>query len=147
MAQNKDIRWIQRFSNYRKALAKLSQAVAIIAGQHDGRSDVDDLMKEGLIQRFEYTHELAWKVMKDYAEYQGYTEVRGSRDAFRQALQMGIIDDAGWMDSIEDRNLTSHNYDEAVAEEVYQAIVHKYYPLFVRFEQTMSPLTGEPTLF
>ena len=143
MAQNKDIRWIQRFTNYRKALSKLSQAVAIIAGQHDGRADVDNLMKEGLIQRFEYTHELAWKVMKDYAEYQGYTEVRGSRDAFRQALQMGIIDDAGWMESIEDRNLTSHNYDEEVAEEVYQAIVHKYYPLFIRFEQTMSPLSGE----
>lgn len=85
--------------------------------------------------------------MKDYAEYQGYTEVRGSRDAFRQALQMGIIDDAGWMESIEDRNLTSHNYDEEVAEEVYQAIVHKYYPLFLRFEQVMSPLTGELPLF
>ena len=147
MVQNKDIRWIQRFTNYRKALAKLSQAVAIITGQQDLTEDMDDLMKEGLIQRFEYTHELAWKVMKDYAEYQGYTEVRGSRDAFRQALQMGIIDDAGWMDSIEDRNLTSHNYDEEVVEEVYQAIVHKYYPLFVRFEQTMSPLAGELTLF
>lgn len=147
MVQNKDVRWIQRFSNYRKALAKLSQAVAIIAGQQDWKEGMDDLMKEGLIQRFEYTHELAWKVMKDYAEYQGYTEVRGSRDAFRQALQMGIIADAGWMDSIEDRNLTSHNYDEEVAEEVYQAIVHKYYPLFIRLEQTMSSLAGELPLF
>lgn len=147
MPQNKDIRWIQRFTNYRKALTKLSQAVSIITAQQDGQKDIDDLMKEGLIQRFEYTHELAWKVMKDYAEYQGYTEVRGSRDAFRQALQMGIIDDAGWMESIEDRNLTSHNYDEEVAEEVYQAIVHKYYPLFVRFEQVMSQLSGELTLF
>ena len=143
MVQNKDIRWIQRFSNYRKALIKLTQAVNIIARRVDDSDEVDELMKEGLIQRFEYTHELAWKVMKDYAEYQGYTEVRGSRDAFRQALQMGIIDDAGWMESIEDRNLTSHNYDEEVAEEVYQAIVQKYYPLFIRFEQTMSPLAGE----
>ncbi len=147
MTQNKDIRWIQRFTNYRKALTKLSQAVSIVTGQQNAQKDVDNLMKEGLIQRFEYTHELAWKVMKDYAEYQGYTEVRGSRDAFRQALQMGIIDDAGWMESIEDRNLTSHNYDEEVAEEVYQAIVHKYYPLFLRFEQVMSPLTGELPLF
>lgn len=147
MPQNKDIRWVQRFVNYRKALAKLSQAVSIISGPQDGRTDVDNLMKEGLIQRFEYTHELAWKVMKDYAEYQGYTEVRGSRDAFRQALQMGLIDDAGWMESIEDRNLTSHNYDEEVAEEIYQAIVHKYYPLFVRFEQVMSSLSGELSLF
>ena len=147
MTQNKDIRWIQRFTNYRKALTKLSQAVSIVTGQQNAQEDVDNLMKEGLIQRFEYTHELAWKVMKDYAEYQGYTEVRGSRDAFRQALQMGIIDDAGWIESIEDRNLTSHNYDEEVAEEVYQAIVHKYYPLFLRFEQVMSPLTGELPLF
>ena len=147
MTQNKDIRWIQRFTNYRKALTKLSQAVSIVTGQQNAQEDVDNLMKEGLIQRFEYTHELAWKVMKDYAEYQGYTEVRGSRDAFRQALQMGIIDDAGWMETIEDRNLTSHNYDEEVAEEVYQAIVHKYYPLFLRFEQVMSPLTGELPLF
>lgn len=145
---NKDIRWIQRFANYRKALAKLSNAVNIISDQVDWAEDVDDLLKEGLIQRFEYTHELAWKVMKDYAEYQGYTDVRGSRDAFRQALQMGIIDNAGWMSSIEDRNLTSHNYDEEVAEEVYDAIVNKYYPLFVQFERKMLPLTGiDPTLF
>ena len=147
MTQSKDIRWIQRFTNYRNALIKLSQAVSIVAGQQNAQADVDSLMKEGLIQRFEYTHELAWKVMKDYAEYQGYTEVRGLRDAFRQALQMGIIDDAGWMESIEDRNLTSHNYDEEVTEEVYQAIVHKYYPLFLRFEHVMSPLAGELSLF
>ena len=64
--------------------------------------DIDDLLKEGVIQRFEYTHELAWKVMKDYAEYQGYTDLRGSRDSFRIALQMGLIEDDEWMDSIED---------------------------------------------
>ncbi len=138
---NKDIRWVQRFSNYRNALTKLSQAIDIITNQNMD-NDIDDLLKEGLIQRFEYTHELAWKVMKDYAEYQGYTEVRGSRDAFRHALQMGIIDSAEWMDSIEDRNLTSHNYDEVVAEEVYEAIVEKYYPLFVKFEQAMLPYSG-----
>ncbi len=91
---------------------------------------LDDLLKEGLIQRFEYTRELAWKVMKDFAEYQGYTEIRGSRDAFRIALQMGLIEDSAWMDSIADRNLTSHNYDEDVAEEVYQSVVEKYHPLF-----------------
>ena len=148
MVQDKYIRWVQRFSNYRKALAKLTQAVNIITGRVAGRDEVDELLKEGLILRFEYTHELVWKVMKDYAEYQGYTEVRGSRDAFRQALQMGIIDDVAWMESIEDRNLTSHNYDEEVADDVYQAIVHKYYPLFVRFEQKMYTLTGaDPKLF
>ena len=76
-----DIRWIQRFSNYRKALAKLSQAMAIMSEQLAFNDGVDELLQEGMIQRFEYTHELAWKVMKDYAEYQGYTDIRGSRDA------------------------------------------------------------------
>lgn len=65
----KDIRWIQRFNNYRRALAKLSTAVKTMTSESDFSSDIDELLKEGLIRRFEYTHELAWKVMKDYAEY------------------------------------------------------------------------------
>ena len=72
-----DIRWIQRFSNYRKALVKFNQAIEIISMQLDLGEEVDELLEEGLIQRFEYTHELAWKVMKDYAEYQGYTDIQG----------------------------------------------------------------------
>ena len=137
---DRDIRWIQRFDNYRRALAKLGQAVDIIADKMDWGDDIDELLKEGLIQRFEYTHELAWNVMKNYAEYQGYTDIRGSRDAFRKALQMGIIDDSEWMDSIEDRNLTSHSYGEDTAEMVCESIVKKYYPLFVKFERKMLQL-------
>ena len=105
-----DIRWQQRFSNYRKALAKLIQAVDLLSVQIERDESVAELLQEGLIQRFEYTHELAWKVMKDYAEYQGYTDVRGSRDAIRKALEMNLIDDRRWMETIEDRNLTVHNY-------------------------------------
>ena len=102
--EEKDIRWVQRFSNFRKALNRLEQAVKILSEQMESNQEVDELLKEGLIQRFEYTHELAWKVMKDYAEYQGYTEIRGSRDAFRKAFEMNIISDKRWMNSIEDRN-------------------------------------------
>ena len=98
------IRWQQRFNNYRKALVKLAQAVELLSGQVNREEAVDELLQEGLIQRFEYTHELAWKVMKDYAEYQGYTDVRGSRDAIRKALEMGLVDDRRWMETIEDRN-------------------------------------------
>lgn len=138
-----DIRWIQRFNNYQRALGKLSAAVKTIS-QVDGLgSEVDELLREGLIQRFEYTHELAWKVIKDYAEYQGYTDVRGSRDAFRKGLKMGIIDSPDWIDSIEDRNLTSHNYDEDVAQEIYNDIIEKYYPLFLKLEQTMKFYVNE----
>ena len=107
---------------------------------------MDELLQEGLIQRFEYTHELAWKVMKDYAEYQGYTDVRGSRDAIRKALEMNLIDDKRWMETIEDRNLTVHNYDNEIALEIYDNIMNVYAPLFIAFEHKMQSLT-EPTLF
>lgn len=135
--KEQDIRWQQRFSNYRKALARLTQAVEIMQQRETAGNELEALLQEGLIQRFEYTHELAWKVMKDYAEYQGYTDIRGSRDAIRKALEMGLIDDRRWMESIEDCNLTSHNYDDETAEEIYESIVHVYHPLFCRFEAAM----------
>ena len=141
-----NIRWQQRFANYRKALVKLTQAVDLLSKQTGGETVVDELLQEGLIQRFEYTHELAWKVMKDYAEYQGYTDVRGSRDAIRKALEMNLIDDKRWMETIEDRNLTVHNYDNEIALEIYDNIMNVYAPLFIAFEHKMQSLT-EPTLF
>ena len=148
MEDKEDIRWIQRFDNYRKALRKMSKAVEIVADKLDWGGDVDELLKEGLIQRFEYTHELAWNVMRDYAIYQGYTDVKGSRDAFRKAFEMGLISDKHWMDSIADRNNTSHNYDDEKAEEIYEEIVNVYFPLFVDFERKMSELDNrEPLLF
>ena len=141
-----NIRWQQRFSNYRKALVKLNQAVVLLSEQIEREAVIDELLQEGLIQRFEYTHELAWKVMKDYAEYQGYTDIRGSRAAIRKALEMDLIDDKRWMDTIEDRNLTVHNYDNEIASEIYENIMNVYAPLFVAFEGKMQSLI-EPTLF
>ena len=133
----KDIRWIQRFNNYRKALVKFNQAVDIISNKMEWGEEIDDLLEEGLIQRFEYTHELAWKVMKDYAQYQGYTNIQGSRDAFRKAFEMGIIENEAWMESINDRNLTSHNYDDETVAEILEAIIDTYALLFNDFEKKM----------
>lgn len=97
------------------------------------------LLKEGLIQRFEFTQELAWKVIKDYLAYQGITDIIGSRDAFRHGLQEGLITDARWMNSINDRNITSHAYDESEVGIIYDNIVKVYVPLFKdlksRFEE------------
>lgn len=145
---NKDIRWIQRFSNYRKALYQLKKAVDIISARVGNTTDQDELMAEGLIQRYEYTQELAWKVMKDYEEYQGLTDIIGSRDAIRIALQSNLISDDRWMDTISDRNLTSHNYDDETAQRIVRNIINVYYPLFCAFEKKMLPLSGlEPKLF
>lgn len=140
MATEKDIRWIQRLNNYSKALERLANAVQIVSAGEHSMENVDELLKEGLIQRFEYTQELAWKVMKDYEEYQGHTDVTGSRDAFRKAFQIGLIHDAEWMNTITSRNITSHCYDEEEFNQVIAQIIHKYLPLFLQFQDKMNKL-------
>lgn len=140
---NLDIRWEQRFSNYRKALSMLRKAVEIIENEIESNEDLDDideLLREGVIKRFEYTHELAWNVMGDYAKHQGFLDIKGSRDAIRYALKHGLVSDEEWMDSITDRNRTSHTYDENTAHEILEDIIHIYFPLFNLFEQKMEEI-------
>ena len=127
-------------SNYNKAVARLQDAAAITSANNGFGKETDDLLKEGLIQRFEYTQELAWKVMKDYEEYQGYTDIQDSRDAIRKALQMGIINSPAWMNTIYSRNLTSHCYDEEEFNTVLQQITVDYLPIFVSFSEKMNSI-------
>ncbi|AFL84049.1 nucleotidyltransferase substrate binding protein, HI0074 family [Belliella baltica DSM 15883] len=141
----RDIRWEQRFANYRKALKKLSEAVNYIQLhlQKDDEIKLDDVLdemiKEGLIQRFEYTHELAWNLMKDYASYQGNSTIGGSRDATREAFQLQLIEDGKvWMDMIGSRNKTSHTDNEETADEIYLKILEAYYPAFLAFDGIME---------
>ena len=136
-----DIRWIQRLENFSKALEKLNEAAQIMEKKLHYSVEVNDLLKEGLIQRFEYTHELAWNVMKDYAEYQGSTDIRGFRDAIRWALHNGLANDKAWMKSIEDRNLASHDYDSMTADSIFIKVIETYLPLFNQFEQTMKEIS------
>lgn len=140
-----DIRWEQRFSNFIKAMDKLQQSVEYIhknfeIEDYNVEDEIlDEMVKEGLIQRFEYTHELAWNVMKDYAEYQGNSTIGGSRDAAREALQLKIISNGEiWMDMIQSRNKTSHTYNEEIANEIYSKILKEYYPVFEKFRNTME---------
>lgn len=138
-----DIRWEQRFSNFNKALLKLEQSVNYI--NHNVLEEenlgyiVEELIKEGLIQRFEYTHELAWNVMKDYALFQGNSTIGGSRDATREAYKLQIIENADvWMDMIQSRNKTSHTYNVEIANEIFGKIIHEYFQLFLDFQKTME---------
>jgi len=135
-ARDTDIRWQQRLANYIKALEQLSNAVAI------GRQrPLSDLEKQGLIQAFEFTHELAWNVMKDYFAYQGNPEINGSRDAAREAFQKGLIADGeGWMEMINSRNQTTHTYQQKIADEIAGHITERYFPLFQRFLEKMASL-------
>lgn len=81
-----DIRWKQRFENYSKAVHRL------LEGLDNSDNSSPDLLKEGIIQRFEFTHELAWKLMKDYLVYEGIQNITGSRSATRESFNKGLID-------------------------------------------------------
>ena len=140
----REIGWEQSFSNYRKALVKLNVAISVLAKimyENEDTKSIIKILKDGLIHRFEYTHELACKVMKDYAEYQGNTTISGSRDATREAFKMGLVQDAGdWMDMLASRNLTSHTYNADTTEEIYDKITGTYSKLFNGFENKMETL-------
>ena len=136
---NLDIRWIQRFANFQSALEQLKDGVDAFNDR-----DMSLLEKQGLIQAFKSTHELAWKVLKDYAEYQGNFNIKGSRDAVREGFKYSLINDGNlWMQMIEARNLTSHIYDKHTAEEIVETIVHKYLSEFLELERTMVKLRAE----
>jgi nucleotidyltransferase substrate binding protein (TIGR01987 family) len=129
--ENKDIRWKQRFANYSKALTQLEKFIK------KGK-DLNEMEKQGLIQAFEYTFELAWNVIKDYYEYQAVTEIQGSRDAFRLAFNRGLIKDGeSWMKMIVSRTKTSHTYNEETADEIAAAVLNTYFFLFKDLHLTM----------
>jgi len=133
-----DIRWKQRFSSFNKALKKLIDTVNYIKKNHLD-SNLQEIVKQGLIQSFEFTHELAWNTMKDYAFYQGNSSIGGSRDATREALQINLIQDGRvWMEMISSRNKTSHTYNEETANEIFEKIIEEYLPAFIEFQKIME---------
>jgi nucleotidyltransferase substrate binding protein (TIGR01987 family) len=131
-----DIRWKQRFSNYKKALATLTKGI-----EQYYRTGLSDLEKQGIIQGFEFTHELCWKVMQDFLKDQGETNIYGSKDATRLAFNRGLITKGEiWMNMIMDRNLTSHTYQEDISEQILNRIVNSYFELFTQFQKKMDEL-------
>ena len=133
--KNVDIRWIQRFDNYQRALAALQEAVEL-----SQQRSLSKLEQQGLIQGFEFTHELAWKTLKDFLDYRGVSGVMGSRDAARVAFREGLVVDGElWMEMIKSRNLTSHTYVEAVANDIAGKIMDQYFSAFCELK---VPLTN-----
>ena len=131
-----DIRWIQRFSNYQKALLTLAEATDLA----DARV-LSNLEQQGLIQGFEFTHELAWNVLKDYLEEQGFVGIIGSKNATREAFNNALIADGeAWMDMIKARNLTSHTYNTDIAQDIATDILQRFYPAFKAMEATFIAL-------
>ncbi|MDR3195488.1 MAG: nucleotidyltransferase substrate binding protein [Endomicrobium sp.] len=134
-----DIRWKQRFDNYKRALNNLEKA-EILAKERN----LSELEKQGLIQAFEFTHELAWNVLKDYLETKGFMDMHGSRDSTRVAFKEGYIQNGEvWMNMVKSRNESSHTYDETTANKLAKVILESYLQEFKTLRNTMQKLTDD----
>ncbi|MEX1113827.1 MAG: nucleotidyltransferase substrate binding protein [Akkermansiaceae bacterium] len=135
-----DVRWIQRFDNFKRAFARLSEA-AVLAEQRD----LSDLERQGLIQAFEFTHELAWNTLKDFLTARGSSDkIYGSKDATRAAFAAELIGDGeAWMKMIKHRNESSHTYNDDVAGEIMAAVLENYLPEFEAFQKRFEEMERE----
>ena len=136
-------RWEQKLGSYAKALKRLKEIVVL-----SRQRELTEIEKDGLIQRFEFTHELAWKLMMSFCKCQSpEIELFGSKDSTRWAFEHGLISGGDiWMEMIASRNMTSHNYDGDIAEEVFFKIVNVYYKSLIEFYNKMRTFASEPIL-
>ena len=132
-------RWRYRFRNFSQALALLREAA------EDDPIHLSDLEREGLIQRFEYTFELAWKTLKDVLEYDGVRIVTITpRNVIQTAFAAKMIDDgSGWIDMLTDRNAMSHEYDSAASEQVADNVHSRYLDLFAELRERLEREEGQ----
>jgi nucleotidyltransferase substrate binding protein (TIGR01987 family) len=134
-----DIRWVQRFNHYMTALSQLREAVHL-----SQERPLSKLEEQGLIQAFEFTHELAWNTLKDFLGGRGVQNLYGSKDASREAFKAGLITHGEtWMGMIGSRNLTSHTYDEATAAQIVADIRNAYFPEFEALYAKLDALRRE----
>lgn len=134
-----DVRWIQRFDNFQRALLVLERGVRLAAER-----DLSELEQQGLIQGFAFTHELAWNLLKDYLKHQGIAAIVGSRDATRLAFQNGLIRDGEtWMEMIRSRNQSSHTYNLEQARAIAHDVIHRFWPALSDLRDRFTGLSAE----
>jgi nucleotidyltransferase substrate binding protein (TIGR01987 family) len=125
------MRWRQRYENFDKAYKQLEQAIKDF-------KTLSVLEKEGLIQRFEYTFELAWKTLKDYLEAQE-VEANFPREVIKASFHYGLIEKGEvWMDMLEKRNVLAHTYDEERFQFAIKMIKEKYFQAISELHQLMG---------
>ena len=134
-----DLRWLQRFDNFQRALLVLERGVQLAQAR-----ELSELEQQGLIQGFEFTHELAWNLLKDYLTHQGIAGVVGSRDATRLAFQNGLVADGEtWMEMIRSRNQSSHTYNLEQAQVIACDVIERFYPAFMALKEQFAALAAD----
>lgn len=132
---NEDIRWIQRFHNYRKALDRLTEAILL-----SEERPLSELEQQGLIKAFEFTFDLAWKTLQDFLRKNERPNSNGGPSVIIvQALEDGYIkNEEGWKSLKQSREMSTHTYDEETADEIAENIVEVYHGLFVQLETRLQ---------
>lgn len=117
-------------ADYERALTRLQEGI---------NSSIDnDIIVDAVIQRFEFTFELSWKVMKSYLNSQGI-DCRSPRQSIKEAFRMDLIQHGDpWIDMMMDRNRTSHIYDEIEANIIYKKIITNHINLLISFLNRMK---------
>lgn len=116
-----------KYEAFNTALTRLKEAIDLYHEQEN------PVLLDGTIQRFEFCVELGWKLLKEYLEYEKIGEFNSPRSTIKECFSIGFIEDAEqWLDMLDDRNLTSHTYDEGIAKEIYRNIITKYYDVLVK---------------
>ena len=136
-----DIRWIQRLENFQRALSTLQRAIGLAQSR-----PLSELEEQGLIQAFEFTHELSWLLIRDFLVDQGVAGISGSRDAVLEAVARQLLpqgEESVWMAMIRSRNFTSHTFNPAVAREIAELIVDRYGPVFQQLADLMQRRVAE----
>jgi nucleotidyltransferase substrate binding protein (TIGR01987 family) len=139
MRNTDPIRWKQRLQQFTKAEQRLSEALV------DGYEALSRLEQEGVIQRFEYTFELAWKVLKDLLFYEGF-DVKSPREVIRQAFEAEYLTEADTetaLDALEKRNLLTHTYEESTMLEALELIEGQFQPMLNRLFKTLEKRATE----
>lgn len=130
MSNLKEVRWKQRYENFRSSYLLLDKYV--------DQEEFSELEQAGLIQIFETTFELAWKVMKDYLESEGY-QVNSPREAIKKSFEIQLIEDGEtWLEALAHRNITVHTYDKSKVEELVFIIKDDYFPLLEALHDTLT---------
>ena len=122
-----------KFKSFQTALERLREAINIY------KNDNHPVLLDGTIQRFEFTVELAWKLLKEYLESEKFGEFNSPKAVVKEAFKIGLLEDGEiWLDMLDDRNLTSHTYDEETAKEIYRNIISKYEEQFIKLENKIE---------
>jgi nucleotidyltransferase substrate binding protein (TIGR01987 family) len=131
---NNEIRWKQRFQNFESAYQTFFRTLERLKSEPD-----DEIIQMALVQAFEFTYELAWNVMKDYLENDGFDEVKNAKQTIRTAFQAELITDAeGWMETIQKRNMASHAYNQTILHETVTFIQDEFFPLVRKFREDLK---------